>query len=134
MAQPTMTGVTPYVHIKEGRAREAVDFYKKAFGAEEVNVMVADDGKRLMHAHVAINGGNLMISDVFPEYSESKVRDIGGFDLHLSVDDADTWFNRAVEAGCEVRMPLADQFWGDRYGSVRDPFGIDWSIGAPIKT
>lgn len=126
-------GLSPYIHIKGGRATEAIEFYKKAFGAELVNLMPGEDGKRVMHAHLAINGGVLMISDEFPEYSQSQVRDIGGFDLHLSVDDADTWYNRAVEAGATAKMPLEDQFWGDRYGTVRDPFGVDWSIGAPIK-
>ncbi len=94
---------------------------------------MAEDGKRIMNAMIWINGASVMLSDDFPEMAQSKVRDIGGFDLHLQVDDADAWFNRAVEAGCEVRMPLADQFWGDRYGSLRDPFGVDWSIGATIQ-
>ena len=132
-AIPPMPGLSPYLHIKGGRANEAVEFYKQAFGAEVANVMPAEDGKRLMHVHLRINGGALMMSDEFPEYSQSQVRDIGGFDLHLSVDDADKWFERAVAAGCSVKMPLEDQFWGDRYGSLRDPFGVDWSIGAPVK-
>ena len=134
MANNVMTtGLAPYLHLKGGRASEAVEFYKKAFGAEVANLMPAEDGKRIMHAHLTINGGNLMLSDEFPEFSQSQVRDLGGFDLHLQVDDADTWWDRAVAAGCQVRMPLEDQFWGDRYGSLRDPFGVDWSIGGPVK-
>ncbi len=132
-AAPQLSGITPYLHIKGGRAREAIDFYKQAFGAEELSCMLGEDGKRIMNAMVRINGNTLMLSDEFPEFTQSKVRDMGGFDLHLQVDDADAWFERATAAGAEVRMPLEDQFWGDRYGSMRDPFGIDWSIGAPIK-
>ena len=130
---PQMTGVTPYLHIKGGRATEAVEFYKAAFGAEVAQLMPAEDGKRIMHVTLTINGGALMMSDEFPEFSQSQVRDLGGFDLHLSVDNADVWFDRAVAAGATVKMPLQDQFWGDRYGAVRDPFGVDWSIGSPIK-
>jgi PhnB protein len=59
---------------------------------------------------------------------------MGGFTIHLQVDDADAWWERAVAAGCDVRMPLEDQFWGDRYGSLRDPFDVDWSIGGPIRS
>lgn len=131
--QPPMSGISPYLHIKGGRAREAIDFYKRAFGAEELGLMPGEDGQRVMNAMIRINGNTLMLSDEFPEFSQSRVRDMGGFDLHLAVDDADAWFNRAVEAGATVRMPLEDQFWGDRYGSVRDPFDVDWSIGAPIR-
>ena len=127
------TGISCYLHPKGGRAAEAADFYKKAFAAEEVMRQPADDGKRLMHIHLNINGGSLLMSDEFPEYSQSKVRDMGGFTIHLQVDDADAWWDRAVAAGCTVRMPIENQFWGDRYGSVRDPFDVDWSIGGPIK-
>ena len=128
------TGISCYLHPKGGRAAEAADFYKKAFAAEEVMRQTADDGRRLMHIHLHINGGSLLMSDEFPEYSQSKVREMGGFTIHLQVDDADTWWERAVAAGCEIRMPIENQFWGDRYGSLRDPFGVDWSIGGPIKS
>lgn len=133
MTEVRANGLSPYLHIKGGRAREAIEFYKAAFGATESNLMPAEDGKRVMHASLSINGAVLMISDEFPEYSQSQVRDIGGFDLHLQVDDADAWYERAVAAGAQVRMPLENAFWGDRYGSVRDPFGVDWSIGGPVK-
>jgi PhnB protein len=125
--------ISCYLHPKGGRAAEAVEFYKRAFGAVETGRMPADDGKRLMHVQFVINGGTVMMSDEFPEYSQSQVREMGGFTIHLSVEDTDAWYERAVAAGCEVRMPLEDQFWGDRYGSVRDPFGVDWSIGGPTK-
>ena len=125
--------ISCYLHPKGGRASEAADFYKKAFAAEEVLRQTAEDGHRLMHITLRINGGTLMMSDEFPEYSKSEVREMGGFTIHLQVEDADAWWQRAIDAGCEVRVPLEDQFWGDRYGSLRDPFGVDWSIGAPAK-
>lgn len=129
-----MSGIIPYLTIANGRAREAVDFYKTAFGAEEVEHHDAQDGKRLMHAHLRLNGGELMLSDDFPEFHGGQSSaDPGGTRLHLQVDDADAAWNRAVAAGAEITMPLADQFWGDRYGHLRDPFGQTWSIGAPIR-
>ena len=126
-----MSGVTPHLAVRGGRCGEAIDFYKKAFGATEMMRMPADDGKRLMHAHLRINGDSLMLADDFPEYTGREARAPEGITLHLQVDDADAWFNRAVEAGATVTMPLEDQFWGDRYGQVQDPFGHRWSIGAP---
>lgn len=130
----TPSPISCYLHPKDGRAAEAADFYKKAFAAEEVMRQSAEDGRRLMHIHLRINGGSLLMSDEFPEFSQSQLREMGGFTIHLQVDDADTWWDRAVAAGCHVRMPLENQFWGDRYGSVRDPFGVDWSISGPVKT
>jgi PhnB protein len=130
--QGPATGLTPHLAIRDGRAAEAIDFYKAAFGAEEQLRMPADDGKRLMHAHLLLNGGSLMLADDFPEYSGAAAGAPQGITLHLQVTDADAAFNRAVEAGAEVKMPLADMFWGDRYGQVQDPFGHRWSIGAPL--
>ena len=130
---PKPSPISCYLHPKGGRAGEAAEFYKRAFAAEELFRNTAEDGKRLMHIHLRINGGSLMMSDEFPEYAQSKVRDMGGFTIHLQVDDPDAWWERAVAAGCEIRMPLENQFWGDRYGSLRDPFDVDWSIGGPAK-
>jgi PhnB protein len=130
--QGPITGITPHLGIADGRAAEAIDFYVKAFGAEEAMRMPADDGKRLMHAHVRINGGSLMMHDDFPEYTGGPMAAPSGVTLHLQVDDADRWFGRATAAGATVVMPLGDQFWGDRYGVVKDPFGHSWSIGSPI--
>lgn len=128
-----ISGVTPYLTIREGQGTAAVAFYQRAFDAKELFRHLADDGKRLMHASLEINGGRLMLSDDFPEYrGGAAAPEPAGTTLHLQVADADAWWNRAVEAGAEIRMPLADQFWGDRYGQLRDPFGHSWSIAAPI--
>ena len=128
---PPTSGLTPMLQIGENRAAEAIDFYVKAFGATEVRRHVADDGKRLMHAHIYVNGASLMLHDEFPEYVGPADADSGppqGLTLHLQVDDADTWFDRAVTAGAHTVMPPEDMFWGDRYGQITDPFGYRWSI------
>ncbi len=130
--QGPTNGLTP--HLVVNGATKAIDFYKKAFGANEVLRMPAEDGKRLMHAHLVVNRASLMLCDDFPEYrGGKKTPPPAAVTLHLQVDDADKWFKRAVKAGAKVAMPLADQFWGDRYGQVTDPFGHTWSIGAPVK-
>ncbi len=130
--QSPMGGVTPHIVIRDRRAADAIDFYQRAFGAEEVMRHASDDG-RLMHAHLKVNGGSLMMHDDFSEHSGGPAKEPAGTILHLQVDDADAWWKRAVEAGCEIRFPLDDQFWGDRYGQLWDPFGNSWSIGAPAR-
>lgn len=122
---PTMTGVIPYLNLD---ANAAAAFYAKAFGAVEVMRMPSQDGKRLMHCHMTVNGGNLLFSDAFPEHGY-PLQAPQGYTLHLQVDDVDAWWDRAVKAGCEIAMPLAEQFWGDRYGQLKDPFGVMWSMG-----
>ena len=124
-------GITPHITIRDRRAADAVDWYKKAFGAEELMRHPTDDG-RLMHASLKINNGYLMLNE-FPEHMGGPSQPPASFVLHLNVPDADAAWNRALDAGAEVRFPLADQFWGDRYGQVTDPFGFIWSIGAPVK-
>ncbi len=129
----SLPGVTPHLTIGEKRAREAIDFYKAAFGAEQaMEPHMAEDGERILHAHLHINGGSVMLNDDFPEYGGAAGMP-AAVTLHLHVDDADAWFARALKAGATETMPLADQFWGDRYGQVTDPFGHRWSIGAPVK-
>lgn len=125
-------------HIFVSNAAAAIDFYKKAFNAEELARHPAPDGKRLMHAALLINGSTLMLCDDFPEYNGGKGSTPEAFGgtpvvLHLQVAEADPVFQRAVDAGATVIMPLADQFWGDRYGQVADPFGHKWSIGARVR-
>ncbi|CAA9320521.1 MAG: Glyoxalase family protein [uncultured Gemmatimonadetes bacterium] len=129
--QQPITGVVPYLTVRG--ASEASEFYARAFGARELSRQPGEDGKRLIHCHLRINGADVMMSDEFPEYGCGLGDGPNGVTLHLAVDDADTWFNRAVEAGATVTMPIADQFWGDRYGQLRDPFGHNWSIGSPKK-
>ena len=93
--------------------------------------MPIEDG-RLIHCHLHINGGSVMMSDPFPEHGH-PAQEPQAFLVHLQVEDADAWWARAVEAGAEIVMPLDVQFWGDRYGQLRDPFGVVWSIGAPVR-
>ena len=137
MANPANTaptgGLTPHIAIRDKRAAEAIDFYAKAFGAAEVTRVPADDGVRLMHAHLHINGASLMMHDEFPEYVSEPSGKPEGVTLHLQVDDADAWYDRAIAAGAASVMAPEDMFWGDRYAQVRDPFGHLWSIGHPLK-
>ena len=126
-------GLTPHIAIADKRASEAIEFYKKAFGATENVRVPADDGVRLMHAHLTINGGSLMMHDEFPEYVDEPSGKPDGVMLHLQVDDADVWFERAVAAGASVVMPLDNMCWGDRNAQLKDPFGHQWSIGGPVK-
>lgn len=127
-------GVTAHLTIPGGRGQEAITFYEQAFGAHEEMRHLADDGQRLMHAHLKVNGGSLMLNDDFPEYREGgESAAPGGVTLHLHVPDADAVWDKAVAAGATVKMPLENQFWGDRYGQLADPFGFTWSIGGPVK-
>ena len=126
-------GITAHLTIRDNRAADAIAFYEKAFGAQEIGRHMADDGKRIMHAHLKLNGGHLMLNDDFPEFGHGEASPPASVTLHLQVPDADAAWNKATAAGAEVRFPIADQFWGDRYGQVKDPFGFTWSIGAPVK-
>ena len=128
-------GVTAHLTIPAGRGSEAIEFYKKAFGAQEEMRNLADDGKRLMHAHLKVNGGSLMLNDDFPEYRQGgePLPPPAGTTLHLHVRDADAVWDKAVAAGASVKFPLENQFWGDRYGQLEDPFGFTWSIGGLVK-
>lgn len=87
-----------------------------------------------MHVHLHINGSSLMISDAFPEHGHPH-RPIQGctMQLHLDNDNIDRWWQRAMDAGCEVAVPLDVMFWGDRWGLLRDPFGVEWGMNAPVK-
>ncbi len=127
MAEPLNQGLVAYINPSDARA--AAEFYKQTFDAIEIMPpMLADDGKRYMHCSLQINGSLLYLSDSFPEYGQPWVQP-QGFNLHLQVDDAQAWWDRAVAAGCTVTMPLEKQFWGDIYGQLLDPFGIGWAIG-----
>jgi uncharacterized glyoxalase superfamily protein PhnB len=124
---PLRSGVAPYLTL-EGAA-EAIAFYQRAFGAEEVGSRALLDDGRILNSRVDVNGASIMLMDPMPEHGHPAAPH-DGFNLHLQVDDADAWFNRAVEAGCQVAMPVSLQFWGDRYGMVKDRVGVTWGIGS----
>lgn len=126
-------GVIPYLTIPSRGGQAAVEFYRAAFGAEELFRTLAEDGERVLHARLSINGDLVMLSDEFPEHGQEVDIQPKGVTLHLQVDDADEWWARAMVAGAVPVMPMADQFWGDRYGRLMDPFGHCWSIGAAIQ-
>lgn len=128
-------GVTPYLTISGQRGARAVEWYRRAFDASTpMEPRMAEDGVRVIHAHLVINGGSVMLSDDFPEFhGQVDAPSPEGVVLHLQVTDADALWARAVEAGAEVTMPLADQFWGDRYGQLQDPFGHTWSVASPSR-
>jgi uncharacterized glyoxalase superfamily protein PhnB len=122
-------------HIIVSGGAEAIEFYKKAFGAEEIGRMNGPDGKSVMHAEMKIGDSRLMLADEFPAMGSRSPKSIGGspVTIHLYVQDVDAVYNRAVAAGATATMPVMDMFWGDRYGKLRDPFGHDWSIATHKK-
>jgi uncharacterized glyoxalase superfamily protein PhnB len=124
-------GVVPYLTI-DG-ASEASAFYQKAFAAREIARMPGADGKRLMHCHLEINGGALMLSDNFPEMGLPPVQRSSSYIMQLVVPDGETWWNRAVQAGCKEKLPFNVAPWGDRYGQLTDPFGITWGLSSPAS-
>jgi uncharacterized glyoxalase superfamily protein PhnB len=119
--------VTPSLVVRG--ADKAIEFYKRAFGAKELNRMPGPDGK-LMHAEIRIGDSIVMLSDEFPQMGSSSPETVGGISASLMIytKDADALFNQALAAGATVSMPIGDMFWGDRYGRVKDPFGHDWQI------
>jgi PhnB protein len=121
-------GIVPYLQV-DG-AMKAADFYKRAFGAELATAHPPDDKGRTMHVHLYINGSSIMLGDAYPEHGHA-LEQPKGFNLTLMVKDIDAAFKRAIEAGAESVMPPQDMFWGDRYGQLRDPFGVLWAINAP---
>lgn len=129
---PGMRTVTP--HLVCAGAAEAIAFYQKAFGAIDEMRLPGPDGK-LMHACIRIGDCQIFLNDEMPDYGAVGPLALKGspVTIHLHVDDADAWWKRATEAGCTVTMPLADQFWGDRYGSLKDPFGHQWSIAHSVR-
>ena len=139
MASSDVPEVQPLVapHLVVDDAAAAIDFYVKAFGATEYGRVPHPDG-RLVHAALNVNGSMVMLNDDFPDYSDGKSstpKALGGtpVTIHLQVADVESAFQRAVDAGATVVAPLEDQFWGDRYGVIRDPFGHQWSLGQPVR-
>lgn len=113
---------------------EAIEFYKKAFGAVELYRLVDPGDGKIGHAEITINGGLLMLSDEYPAFNKSP-KTLGGTTVKMNImsDDVDRDFDRAVQAGAEVVFPLADQFYGHRSGRVRDPFGHEWILSQEKK-
>jgi len=125
--------VTPHLVVKG--AAEAIEFYKKAFGAEEMVRLPGPDGNSIMHASLKIGNSVVMLVDEFPDKGCLSPDTTNGTPvaIHLYVEDVDTVFNRAIEAGAKETMPLENTFWGDRYGKLEDPFGHSWSLATHIE-
>jgi uncharacterized glyoxalase superfamily protein PhnB len=127
-----MRTVTP--HLICAGAADAIEFYKKAFGAVEMARLPGPDGK-IMHAMIRIGDSAVMLVDENPEWGMLGPKALKGSSvaIHLYVEDADAFVARAVKAGAKVTMPLDDMFWGDRYGKLEDPFGHHWSVGTHVR-
>ncbi len=130
-AKPVPAGyhtVTPTLTVRG--ADKAIEFYKRAFGAEERMRFLGPDEKSIMHAEIRIGSSIIMLGEEFPGMGCRGPQSLGGtsVSLYLYVEDADHLFNRAVSAGAKADMPMADMFWGDRCGQVTDPFGHKWSL------
>lgn len=136
MVKPIPEGyhsVTPMFMYKD--CRKAIDFYKNAFGARERYVMPGPDGKGVMHAELMVGDSIIMMGDESPQQSSKSAESMGGspISLYLYVENVDAAFRRAVEAGATVDMEVQEMFWGDRVGSLRDPFGYNWMIGTHTR-
>ena len=127
---PVKGGAIPYLSI-DG-AVKAVEFYQKAFGAEVAGVQPPDENGRTMHAHIYINGSSIMMSDFYPEHGHPVVPP-QGFNIMILTDAIDADYQRAVDAGATPLMPPQDMFWGDRYGQLKDPFGVIWAMNQGAK-
>ena len=121
-------------HLVCAGAADAIEFYKKAFGAVEMIRVPGRDG-RLMHACVSVNGSSVMLVDEMPQCGVLSPKSLKAtpVTIHLVVPDVDKAVDRAVKAGATVVMPVADMFWGDRYGQIEDPFGHRWSLATPQR-
>ncbi len=125
--------VTPYLVVRDADA--ALDFYRRAFGAQEISRHTGPDGRSIINAMMRIGDSIVMLNDEFPEWGCLGPESIGGtpVTIHLYVEDADAVFQRALAAGAVATMQVDDTFWGDRYGKLRDPFGHEWSIATHIE-
>jgi uncharacterized glyoxalase superfamily protein PhnB len=125
--------VTPHLVVRG--AVEAIDYYKRAFGAVERFRMAGPDGKSIMHAELVIGDSIIFLCDEMPDMDCRSPAALQGtpVSIHLYVDDADAVFSRAVSAGGRVTMPLQDMFWGDRFGEIEDPYGHRWSIASHVE-
>lgn len=125
---PGFNTLSAYIIVED--SVKALEFYARAFGAEPGDRMTGPGGKGTLHAEMRLGDSTFMLSDANPQWGLRSARQIGGspVGLHIYVENADALFERAVKAGCEVRYPLEDTFWGDRFAKVVDPFGIEWGI------
>lgn len=125
--------LTPYLVVKDAQA--AIDFYGRAFGATPRSVSKTPDGSKIMNAQLILGNSVFMLNDEFPEYGSMgpSPEDRLPMGLHINSSNIEADWNRAVDAGVEVTMPLADMFWGDRYGQFTCPFGYRWSMGQRIS-
>ena len=116
-------------------ADRAIDFYKRAFGAQEIMRMPGPDGKSIMHAELKIGDSHIFLGDESPAMGMRSPQTIGGTatSIILYLENVDTVFNQAVAAGAQVRLPLSDMFWGDRFGRVADPFGHEWGLATHVE-
>jgi uncharacterized glyoxalase superfamily protein PhnB len=130
---PPFRTVTPYLVVR-GCAK-AIEFYKKAFDAKELERNVGPDGVSIMHARLMIGDSLIMLNDEFPEAGGQSPKALEGspVTLHIYTDDCDEMFKRAVAAGAKVEMEMQNTFWGDRYGQIVDPFGHNWSIATKLE-
>lgn len=139
MTEPIPQGYEGLIpHLVCDPCADAIEFYKRAFGAEEVCRVPAPDGRRILHAAIRVGGELVFLVDDFPECCEGKSQSpkaLGGspVTLHRYVPDCDAAIRRAEENGATVKMPAQDMFWGDRYGMVADPFGHTWSFASHIS-
>lgn len=135
MPDPTTPGffpkITPYLVVRNAEA--AIEWYEKALGAANRFVLDAPDGK-IINAQLVIGDSMIMLTDEFPDYGAMGPQEGERvhITLHLQSEDIERDFKRAIDAGASIDMPLADMFWGDRYGSFTDPFGYKWSMGQRI--
>jgi uncharacterized glyoxalase superfamily protein PhnB len=129
---PGFHTLTPHLIVRN--ANQAIEFYKNAFGAQVLNVAHMPNGK-VMHAALQIGDSKLFLNDEMPEYGAVSPLSSGdsSVTIHIYTDNVDQAFSRAVDAGATVKMPLADQFWGDRYGVLTDPYGHKWSLAQHVK-
>jgi len=120
--------VTPCLMVRG--ADRALEFYRKAFGAEIHDRLTGPDGKSVIHAQIRVGDSFIFLGDEVPGMEGGAPEKYGGSpaSLHLYVEDVDAAVERAVSAGAQVRMPVADMFWGDRYAKVADPFGFEWGL------
>jgi uncharacterized glyoxalase superfamily protein PhnB len=136
MTQPIPEGyqsVTPVLVFKD--ARKAIDFYKLAFGAEERFVMPGPEGRGIMHAELKIGSSIVMIGEEHPQHECKSAETAGGspVSFYVYVENVDSAFRRAIEAGATSQMPVEEMFWGDRAGSVGDPFGYSWMLATHTR-